>query len=992
MSSKKPDYTGAIQNLLYCFPLYNYVSNENLNILVFGFSDIAENFIDFAFEMAQVGDYRLNITVVSDNSHAKKKYLKSRPEFDKFLMVDGQTVDDSYGSLSFINHSSESLTEDIPGLLQNDENGKYAYLFIGSDDDDLNRETAKVCNEHRELLDSKCVINCVSETDGNESDVNYVRRNDDIKNHEDYKTLKTMAFNCHLVWNYSKLLDMRKLQRQFLKNYNFIACISYVISLKYKMASIGLDFLDADTPDKVDKLINSKTDEDKKIIENMVANEHRRWSVNMICRNFRTAKSLEKYVLGIETKSNGYHPFLVKGTGVKGLDEKWNKDNHKKWDEYTQEEFDSLDDLDKASVLLHKEYAKQAEKIKKENIILQSDIDSIYKLLENFTKAKNAFDKYYICLQEINAGNSVKTTLYEHYYSVLKKELTCLPVQQGKLVTKRINTLAASFNAILESEKYIDYKQFDIDLTCKIPFILTYKSNLHIGIPFDLTNVRPAVNTVAFRTVESALLINPLKITYICEFERGDLNNLINVLEYAVKSMDSHHLRSTINICLLTQFSLSEDELSAVKEVSERISYVETVKNESEFVELSKKRNLRIFEFNRTRSSSILERYEYCCRSNYKYNHDTNAFFTAGCNEIRYVSFAPYLKISDIFEFKSSVDDYSFPDMQKDYKYFWNLYKGGISPEKRWKALCSLLRKHDETNVSKLNNIGANNIKKEYFIEKACLDSIKKLCEQAKAANGAIDCRVELYSNNSYIVTVNAPSGLHGVLSALLCEAYKLYDPNSINIRVYKGKASLYYNSLNTGIIGPDKIKEVTDASKVSFGEIESLLKEIQSKGYIRNLSADVTTGISFSYSTHQVKDVMTLEGRILELYVYYKILETGQFDDVANSVEIHWGNYEAENEIDIIATKGYKVLIIECKAQVALSQDFYNKLSRLNSDYGLNSIPIIIADTLEIKTLSEDNSKKIKIGNRVGIHTVYKKDDILNIGNTLESIVVNEN
>ncbi len=60
----------------------------------------------------------------------------------------------------------------------------------------------------------------------------------------------------------------------------------------------------------------------------------------------------------------------------------------------------------------------------------------------------------------------------------------------------------------------------------------------------------------------------------------------------------------------------------------------------------------------------------------------------------------------------------------------------------------------------------------------------------------------------------------------------------------------------------------------------------------------------------------MTQSGRILELFVYYKLLETGLFDDVANSVEIHWNNDEAQNEIDIIATKGYKVLIIECKAQ----------------------------------------------------------------------------
>jgi hypothetical protein len=821
--------------------------------------------------------------------------------------------------------------------------------------------------------------------------INYVRRGDSIESHKDYKTLKAMAFNCHLVWNYSQLLDMRKLQRQFLSNYNYVACLSYVISLKYKLASIGIDFLDSDAPEKIDRLISSKFSADKKAIENMIANEHKRWNVNMICRGFKTAESLEKYINGIETKANGYHPCLVRGTGIQGLNnDEWRKKNYEKWENPSKKDLESLDELDRVSVLLHKEYTKCANRIKRENIILQSDTDIIYKLLEGNTKAKNAFDKYYICLQEISDGNSAKASLYEHYYSALNKELNNIPVNQAKIVRKRINALAASFSAILESEKYIDYKQYDVDLIKKIPFILTYKSNLHIGIPIDLVNIKPSVNTEAFRIVESALLINPSRITYICEFERSDLNSLTRMLKYAIKSMDSHHLRSVINICLLTNYSLTEQEKNAITSISDRIHSVKIIKNEEEFVEYSKKRHLQIFEFNRTRSSSIIERYEYCCNSNYKYNRSTNKFVTTNCDEVRYIAFAPFLKISDIFEFKNSIDDYSFPDMQKDYKYFWGLYKGKFGSEKRWKALCSLLSEQDEVNKFEIKNISEESIKKTYLVEKVCLDSIKKLCKQIRNANDAISCRIELYSNNSYNVSVNAPSGFHNVITDLLSEAYKLYDPNSINIRVFKGKAYLYYNSLNTGVICADTIKKTLDILNVTFADIKPLLYEIQGKGYIRNLSGNETNGISFSYSTQQVKDVMTQSGRILELFVYYKLLETGLFDDVANSVEIHWGNDEVENEIDVIATKSYKVLIIECKAQITLIQDYYNKLSRLDSDYGLNSVPVIVADTLEIEKHLEENAKMMEIGNRVGIHTVFKKNDISNIGNILGSIVKN--
>ena len=51
------------------------MNKDKVNILVFGYSDISEKSIDFAFEMAQVNGCKLRITVVSDDADAKEKYL-----------------------------------------------------------------------------------------------------------------------------------------------------------------------------------------------------------------------------------------------------------------------------------------------------------------------------------------------------------------------------------------------------------------------------------------------------------------------------------------------------------------------------------------------------------------------------------------------------------------------------------------------------------------------------------------------------------------------------------------------------------------------------------------------------------------------------------------------------------------------------------------------------------------------------------------------------
>lgn len=981
-------YTSVIQNLLYCFPLYNFVSKEKVNLVVFGYSNISQKFVDLAFETAQVNGYKLNITVVSDDKDAKDNYIQARPEFCNFFSVDNETIDDDYGTLSFNTILFENIEKGISEVMPNNDFSKYAYFFIGFDNDDLNFKIAKACVECRKLQDAKFVINCLSDTENTYDGINFVHRDDSLESHPDYKTLKTMAFNCHLVWNNSKMLDMRKLQRQFLSKYCYPSCLSYVISLKYKLASIGINFLDPNAPELFERLIKSKSPENKKIIEEMVKNEHKRWNVNMMCRGYRRAKSLDNYVTGIESKSNGYHACLVRSTGEHTLgSNEWKKNNHEKWDSAKDIELKTLDELDEVSVRLHRAYVNRARQIKCDNIIIQSDIDIINKLLEGYPKAQNAFDKYNICLQEISAGNSAKTSLYEHYYFALIREINVIPTSKAKIICKRIDALAASFSSILESEKYIAFKEYDVDLIKQIPFILTYRSNLHIGIPFDLTNIKPSINTAAFRIVESALLINPSRITYICEFERGDLLNLTRILEYAIKSMDSHKLRSVINICLFANCLLTEPELSLIMEVSARIHSVDIIKNEKEFVEYAKKRHLNTFEFNRTRSSSLIERYDYCCSSNYKYDCWNNKFYTANCKEVKYISFSPCLKISDIFECKNSVEDYSYPDMKKDYINFWNLYRNS---EYKWKALCDILGAQNKTNISEIKDIQDINIIKNYLIEKVCIDSIKKLCKQVKKANNNISYNIELYSNNAYSVSINAPSTLHDVISSLLGESYKLYDPNSINIRVREGRAWIYYDSLYTGIISSDLIKMKLEKYHLRYSDIKPLLDNVLSKGYIRQFRGDETKGISFSYSTHQFKDVMIQSGRILELFVYYKLLETGLFNDVANSVEIHWNNDEAENEIDIIATRGYKVLIIECKAQVELSQDYYNKLSRLNTDYGFNSVPVIVADTLGISKYQEENKRMIEIGNRVGIHTVFEKNDISNIGNILVSILKN--
>lgn len=87
MSDNNNSFTGAVQNLLYSHPLYDYINKNLVNILVLGYSDFTEKFVDYAFEMAQVNGYKLHITLASDVADAKIKYLNARPAFQNFLVL-----------------------------------------------------------------------------------------------------------------------------------------------------------------------------------------------------------------------------------------------------------------------------------------------------------------------------------------------------------------------------------------------------------------------------------------------------------------------------------------------------------------------------------------------------------------------------------------------------------------------------------------------------------------------------------------------------------------------------------------------------------------------------------------------------------------------------------------------------------------------------------------------------------------------------------------
>ena len=992
--AEKIDYTGVIQKLLYDYPLYDYITEENVNILVLGYSEFTKKFVDTAFEMAQVQGYKLRITIASEDTDDKQDYLESRPSFTKFFNVDEHKITDNYGSLSFKLVRLENIGNNISDILLNDNNERYAYIFVGFDNDDINKEVANYCVECRELLESNYVINAVLDSNVTINGVHSIFIQDTIANHRHYRKLKRMAFNCHLVWNSSVFLDIRRLQREFNSKYYFNSSFNNVLSIIYKLNSVGIDFHNTDAATLFSKMLTSKNEIDKIRINELIQAEHRRWNVNMICQGYKKPESYYKYITGEQDKKHKYHSCLVRSDSKMGLDYEWKKNSYALWDTAEESELKQLDELDRMSVELHRAYKKKADEIRKKNLIPQTDIDEIDKILGKHQEAKNAFKNFIVCLQEINSGNNEQTKLYKYNKSNLDKAITTLPKATLKTIKRRISTIEESFYPIIESQRYIDYKQYDKDLILKIPFILSYKSTYHLGIPMG-SEQNGRRNQILFSNVASALAVNPSRITFFYEYSKEDTQSLMDAIKYSSNCMDNHNIRASINLCLISSDGVDEKTVQLITNASERINKVSIIRYESEdeleeqLQEYIKTNRFDALEKNQCSTAKLMYGMR-CYRNNpyYEFNSKDNSFKCCnGCDELGYIPFTANIMLSDLFKVNDSNNDYDLPDLQQDYTFFWEKYKNkdNKDAEKTWKALCATLDEVDSENYIEIDDVFEKPIlSKSFFVESRFIDTLSYVLEALKEINSSITFSRKYRSNSIYTVQIGAPQKVLDAVNHIISTPQMLSCLEDISVsRFGAKKVKIYYNSLvltppNTSLLDEKAIKAFAKRDNII-----NLLEDIITNQYIlRNKTAN---GIEFlCYSSHQIKSLLTQEGKLLELYVYYKALENGGFDEVATSVEVVRDD-NAENEFDLITTKGSKSLIIECKAQNKLKQEFYDKLYRLNEQYGINSTPVIVADC---NPNNEENKRVIEFGSRLGITTVCGNNDLSKIGTVLRDII----
>ena len=1009
----------AIKYHLFDTPLYETEEEKEkeLNVLMLGLGGYGQKFLDICLQAGQMRNKKLNVTVVSKDAEDLPLYLSERKGLPAFFSFNGkyEGEEEPYGIVTgytalLDDSSEEALKESTEKILREICGMKHIhYIFAAVGDDRRSQSAAKICHQYYNgVIPHRTSVQFIREGKRLASrlpdDLHAVYVRDDDPDETKYDDLERMAFNAHCIWDDNMNANYRKLKKEFRKPYNHDSSVANVLSLKYKLHSIGIElteghYEDAAAQYKADILGNSE--KKKKLRNELIWMEHRRWVTERLCTGWTQLKDLEYCLSGDERDREGKRNLcIVRSRPDQMLEETW---THEKWDTAKDSELDELDDLDRLSVLLHRVYARKAKELKKKDLLNSTTLQEIRKTVSDSHKALDAFREWFMCIQDIWNKEEGRVRLYRRLKTRFLECLDELPAEAQKSTESHTEIFDSEFYVFLKAMEYHSWKNNDTRLVDNIPFILTYTEDSCIAVPFCTGN-----NDEVFNNAAAAALLNPQKLIYLCWLDskdgiavfRKDLQSVLNFL-------NKKSLRSEADILLICKKQLAEaageDLKRELKETDRRIGVVKVLPVESSAAAVQniedylnrRRRHRSLFALEKNDSglswmldgAGVYERIP--C---YTVDAPERSFTPLhGCAPLQYVRKTAFLTVNDITAFRlSGSNSGKHPEFYEDYEELWKIYNAqpGI-----WKAMCNTLAECEEKNrpfpyfpIRDESRKGETETLR-YILPSFCSASASKivdaLVKEGVAEEGSA---VSGYTSDACEVLILDRCSNKEQYDRTFSKVYCLTDPAALSAyRTPQKSVQITFNDLTVrNYVVSDREKSKIVTMLESFADRHYLL--YFRKNPVDKANPDSDISVSFTYASYQIKELLTTAGKMLEVYVYHRARELGQFDDVAGSYEVYWDGSDVMSEFDCVITKGFRTLFIECKARHDLDQSYYYRLKELKDTFGIHATAVLIADTKEKD--SGLNRPHRERGEKMDVVTIYRQNEIEQIGDTLLQIL----
>lgn len=935
----------AFQALLYKQPLFEFIgrTEQNMNVLVIGWDSAVECFVDQCLQAGQMDSHSLIVTVLTASpNEAKARYLEARPDLDKFVNVNGSLDNkdvEVYAVLNFVEFSMEqdlksadldAREEILLDILAEAPDERYHYFIVSLGADEVNRIAALgLKSAVDELMPSEenAIHYVTKEETASDPDFGIVpvcitglQQVSDID-----PELERMAFNAHLSWADSVNGDcIAEYERFKADSYNYLSSTALALSLKYKLADLGIKMDDYDIAAQAFwKAIQDE--KNAETLNKVIALEHRRWVLNL-CTAGWTAPSEEKRQkyyddcierCSVKDKENKIHPCIVRSTVDTPLSTGIFSCDRIAWDIKSAANDSQLDELDRMSVELHRRMLSRANAYAKKNPLEREEVLEISERFhqENINERTNReWERFQFCLKNILDGSWSYSKQYDLYKERFLKILKDCSDACRNYVEERIESLSRKFWPVIECNLYRDYKKYDEILVRKIPFILTYQVGLSLATAFRTTGSLNTMNDIMFKNVASATVIKPGRITYLLFLDDTACREVIRqMIQMVVKYMNGKGINCRIDFLAAGLESVHEEKKETWKKCFDglvkkgcindyRLQFVDKEQDAVDFwAEALSKVKIDLFDgttnlFQSMQANSELlkvvqDRFPY-----FEFDSRNKRFKNnQRCQYLSYIEDHTYLGIEEMFGLAGAEDmEFNYPVLGREYKNLWNIYIGKNRGNKaRWKE----------------------NIRYAVKCWNVMCDTLENYDE-------------------------NHPDAKE-VDMTILADSYKGYQ---------------------------------------KWNDILSIIRELSGEqGGKQYLIPRKENGkmVSFRYSDKDVKGVLTKAGDILEIYTYFTVCEQGWFDEAACGYRFRWEEDQINNELDLVLTKGFQSLIIECKARSKLDQNFYFKLNSLVDMFGIGAHKVLLTTA---KTDEGDNKMQQERGNMMGITTISEIEDIQGI------------
>lgn len=582
----------SIYNLLYENPMCSYISNNELNVLIIGTGWVGNEAFKAAFWAGQYPDTKLNITIASENAAKYKEAIKTcLPGIADFADFDGikeskyHYADISVKNMSFEYIRNQGVDEKLADEINlNTQN----YIIVSVGDDDTNCLIAELLAESLECLNRKIliathgtipkqkigsveVISFSSETPNNSdlmelgSSIHYMyaSKYNPQANKRKEKEAFLRCFNDEFVETPEDTNDVFISIKNFTgKNYDADSSLAQAVHMPCKLYYCSNGTSEKKQICKLVKIIN----EGKKRFNKLTALEHRRWNAFMAVRGYRMPLKNELgylYSNGCTHKDDNalLHICMCE------CDEKGEKLS-KHSTVWKSQDDTGLSDLDKMSLLCHKELINKTRTLKSQ---LDKDLDSLHNYTSNDTNEIALVLEFREAIIKLLNDDNDAAVLYEIIYNKLKENTA----NNDLLIL--IDAIDKKLNLAKLRNQKIDFISYDVQAVKMIPICMKLKQGNSTVVTFTTPKNVNDVIVPWLLCADTSVFVYPYGTNYInrqlniCNFFdnhgkntkaefyklsslfveeiKEDLNNLLNNYENVIFNITSN-LNSEILLAL----------------------------------------------------------------------------------------------------------------------------------------------------------------------------------------------------------------------------------------------------------------------------------------------------------------------------------------------------------------------------------------------------------------------------------------------------------